>query len=75
MSNNKPTHRILFSRITGKDQNGKDKLGFPMEIGAIFPQEGKEGGIVKWHHMPIELTKHEGVTFMRPVRDNGPHTY
>ena len=68
--NNKPTHRVSFSRIVGTDEQGNDKLGSAREIGAIWARKGdKKGGILKFDHMPIELTKHEGVIFIVPVED------
>lgn len=68
MSNSKPTHRVTFSRITGTDENGQEKLGPAREIGAIWPRKpDKKGGILKLDHIPVELTKHQGVLFILPV--------
>ncbi len=66
----RPMYRVSFSRITGQDQNGKDILGPAREIGAIWARkaENKEGGILQWDHIPIELPKHNGVTFITPVK-------
>lgn len=64
----KPTHRVSFSRIIGTDENGNDKLGFAREIGAVWPRKGdKKGGILQLDHVPVELTRHEGVIFIVPV--------
>jgi len=64
MSNNKPSHRISFSRIIGTDDNGEDKLGPAREIGAIWPRKNGKGSILKLDHIPIELTQHQGVLFV-----------
>ena len=64
----RPTHRISFSRIIGKDETGKDILGPAREIGAIWPRKnGKKGGVVKFDHIPAELALHQGVLFTVPV--------
>lgn len=72
MTNNskttKPTHRVSFSRIIGQDDDGNNKLSSASEIGAVWARKGdKKGGILKFHHMPMELTRHEGVIFIVPV--------
>jgi hypothetical protein len=69
MENNKtrPTHRVSFARIIGQDENGNDKLGSTREIGAIWPRKNG-GGILRFDHMPIELTRHQGVLFINPVK-------
>ena len=68
MSNNKPTHRVSFSRIIGINEDGSDKLGSAREIGAIWPRKGdKKGGILQLDHIPVELTQHQGVLFVLPV--------
>lgn len=63
----KPTHRIAFARIIGKDEYGNDKLGNAREIGAIWPRDNDKGGILRLDHLPIELTRHEGVLFVTEV--------
>lgn len=68
--NDRPTHRVSFSRITGKDDKGQDTLGRPKEIGAIWPRKGdKVGGILILDIIPIELTQRQGVIFILPVTD------
>ena len=67
-SNSKPSHRVSFARIIGPDADGNDRLGSAREIGAIWPRKGdKKGGILKLDHIPVELTKHEGVLFVLPI--------
>lgn len=67
----RPTHRITFARITGKDENGKDILGPAREIGAIWPRRGdKQGGILRLDHVPAELALHQGVIFTLPIDQN-----
>ncbi|MEO1149918.1 MAG: hypothetical protein AAFW83_02915 [Pseudomonadota bacterium] len=67
-SKTRPTHRVSFCRIIGKHENGTDKLGSAREIGAVWDRKGdKKGGILKLDHIPVELTRHEGVLFIVPV--------
>lgn len=64
----RPTHRVSFSRIVGKKEDGSDKLGSAREIGAVWARKGdKKGGVIKFDHIPVELTRHEGVLFLLPV--------
>lgn len=67
---NRPTHRVSFSRITGSDDGGAEKLGPAREIGAIWPRKSGPGGILRLDHLPIELTQHQGVLFVTPVFDD-----
>lgn len=63
-----PTHRVSFSRIVGKNEDGSDKLGPAREIGAVWARKGgKKGGILKLDHIPVELTHHQGVLFLVPT--------
>ena len=65
---NKPLYRVSFSRITGKNEDGSDKLGNIREIGAIWKRKGdKEGGILSFDHVPAEIAQHQGVIFITPV--------
>lgn len=72
MRNNKPKnegplYRVTFSRITGKDQDGRDELARPKEIGAVWPRKGdKAGAILQLDIIPIELTQRQGVIFLVP---------
>ena len=67
----KPLFRVTFSRITGKDADGRDLLGKPKEIGAIWPRKGnKKGGLLTFDILPIELTQRQGVVFILPVGGN-----
>lgn len=67
MTPKKPTHRIAFARIIGIDDQGNDKLGSAREIGAIWPRENGKGGILRLDHIPVELTRHDGVLFVTEV--------
>ena len=69
MTQNKPTHRIAFSRVIGTNDNGEAELGFAREIGAIWPRKGKKGGILRFDHIPVELTRGDGVLFVSEVTD------
>ncbi len=67
-----PLYRVSFSRIAGQDEEGKDILGRPKEIGAVWPRRnGKAGGILSLDLIPIELTQRQGVLFLVPVEDEG----
>jgi len=64
---NKPSHRVSFARIIGTDDKGADKLGSAREIGAIWPRENGKGAILRLDHMPVELTRHQGVLFVNEI--------
>ena len=71
---NFPLYRVSFSRITGQDDQGRDELARPKEIGAVWPRKGdKTGGILQLDIIPIELTQRQGVIFLVPVdgKDQG----
>lgn len=64
----KPLFRVTFSRITGKDADGRDVLAKPKEIGAVWPRKGgKKGGILALDIIPVELAQRQGVLFILPV--------
>lgn len=66
-TNDKPLFRVTFSRIE-TDENGKDIVMRPKEIGAVWPRKnGKQGGILALDLIPIELTQRKGVLFILPV--------
>lgn len=67
MTTNKPTHRVSFARFIGVDEQGEQKLGSAREIGAIWPRGNGKGGILRLDHVPVELTRHEGVLFITDV--------
>jgi len=67
MTTKKPTHRVSFSRIVGVDEQGNDQLGSAREIGAVWPRSNGKGGILRLDHIPIELTRHQGVLFITEV--------
>ena len=63
----KPLYRVSFSRKQTDGEEG-ETLGYAREIGAIWPRaNGKPGGVLRLDHVPIELTKHEGVIFITPA--------
>ncbi len=66
-STKKPTHRVSFARIVETDHKGNDRLGSAREIGAIWPREHGKGAILRFDHIPIELTQHQGVVFINEV--------
>lgn len=67
MRNNKqkqrPIYRVSFARITGQDDKGNDQLGAAREIGAIWSRKNG-GAILRFDHIPVELTNHQGVVFI-----------
>lgn len=57
-----PTHRISFSEKQ-MDEQGKEKLGHPMDVATVWPRKNeKHGGIIQWHIAPEKLRG--GVYFM-----------
>ena len=69
-SADRPLYRVTFSRITGHDEQGRDVLARPREIGAVWPRKsGKIGGILALDIIPIELTQRQGVIFLVPIGD------
>ena len=64
----RPMFRVTFSRITGKDDDGKDVLSRPKEIGAVWARKGnKVGGILSLDLIPTDLINRNGVLFLVPV--------
>lgn len=68
MSNpSKPTHRVSFACIIGKDDDGNEKLGAAREIGAVWPRKNGKGGILRFDHVPVELSRGQGVVFINAI--------
>lgn len=66
--NAKPLYRVTFARITGQDEDGRDQLAKPKEIGAVWPRKGdKKGAILNFDLIPVELAQRQGVIFLLPV--------
>ena len=65
----RPSYRVSFSRKQGTDDQGNDILGSAREIGAIWDRQNGKGGILRFDHIPVELTQHQGVLFVTPVED------
>lgn len=66
----RPLYRVTFSRITGKDDQGREILSKPKEIGAVWRRKNdKAGGIVTLDLIPIELTQRQGVLFLVPISE------
>ena len=64
----RPLFRVTFSRITGQDQDGRDVLSRPKEIGAVWPRKtGKTGGVLTLDLIPVELAQRQGVIFLVPL--------
>lgn len=72
MSNSKnklPLYRVHFASIIGTDENGKDKLGNSVEIGAVWQRkQADKGAILKLNVVPQNMS--EGVVFLHPVETN-----
>jgi len=67
MSTNKPTHRVSFAALPGSDEAGNQKLGASRAIGAIWPRRNGKGGILRFDHIPVELTRSQGVVFISTI--------
>lgn len=67
---NRPTHRVSFARVVGQDDKGNDILGSAREIGAIWPRQKDGNSILRLDHIPVELTRHNGVLFIKDVRED-----
>ena len=66
----RPFYRVTFSRITGQDDQGRDELARPKEIGAVWPRKnGKAGGVLSLDIIPVELAQRQGVIFLVPMDD------
>ena len=64
----RPSHRVSFARVNGRDEDGKDILGPAREIGSIWPRKGNEGdGILRFDHIPEEMRSGGGVLFVRKL--------
>ena len=63
----RPSHRISFARIAGKDDQGNDRLGSAREIGSVWPRKDGKSSIIRLDIIPIELTQQQGVLFLSPV--------
>ena len=49
-------YRLTFSRITGRDSEGRDILAHPKEIGAVWARKAA-GGIVSLDIIPVKLAQ------------------
>ena len=67
----RPAYRVSFARKVGTDDKGNDILGSAREIGAIWDRQNGKGGILRFDHIPVELTQHQGVLFVTPVEEEG----
>jgi hypothetical protein len=67
---NRPIYGVSFARILAKDENGNDVLGSARQIGAIWERKNGKGGILRFDHIPVELTQHQGVIFITTVEDD-----
>lgn len=64
----RPLYRVTFARTVGRDDDGRDILSRPKEIGAVWPRKnGKQGGILALDIIPVELAQRKGVLFLLPV--------
>jgi hypothetical protein len=63
----RPTHRISFCARIGAGEDGRERLGPPREVGAVWPRRnGKQGGVIRFDHTPRE----SGVYFIVPLADD-----
>lgn len=64
----KPAYRLGFAPRTGTDNNGQPTIGYPVEIGAVFPRrEAEKGMIAKFNIVPTDLK--DGVLFLMPIKE------
>lgn len=64
---NKPLYRLSFARRIGADDKSGEQIGSAREIGSIWPRRDGKGMILRFDHIPIELTQHQGVCFVYPT--------
>ena len=70
--NNQPLYRVSFAPFKGKDNRGQDIVGYPREIGAVWPRKnGKPGAILDLELIPFELIQHQGVIFLNEIGSYG----
>ena len=63
-----PLYRVTFSRITGVDDEGRNVLSRPKEIGSVWKRKnGKAGALMTLDLIPVELSQRQGVIFLVPV--------
>lgn len=61
-----PAWRLGFAPRTGTDRNGQPTLGYPVEIGAVFPRrDADKGYVAKFAMIPADLK--DGVLLLMPV--------
>lgn len=64
-----PAWRLGFAPRTGTDRNGNPTLGYPIEIGAVFPRrDAGKGYVAKFAMIPADLK--DGVLLLMPVAIN-----
>lgn len=64
----RPAFRLCFSTRQGTDRNGQAILGYPVEIGAVFPRkEADKGFVAKFHIHPANFA--DGVLFLMPPNE------
>lgn len=63
----KPLYRLGFAPRSGTDRNGQPTIGYPIEIGAVFPRKDADKGLIaKFALIPADLK--DGVLLLMPVR-------
>jgi hypothetical protein len=68
-SKNRPLYRVCFARKTGVDTEGGDILGSAQQIGSVWSRRDGKSAILRFDHIPIELTQHNGVLFLFETSD------
>jgi hypothetical protein len=64
---NRPAFRLSFARKVSTDDKGNDVLGASREIASAWPRRDGKGYILRFDHIPVELTQHQGVLFLDPT--------
>ena len=59
--------RVSFAAFASTDETGSQKLGAARAIGAVWPRKNGKGGILRFDHIPVELTRSQGVIFISTI--------
>ncbi|WP_022699892.1 hypothetical protein [Oceanicaulis alexandrii] len=63
---NYPAYRLCFAPYTGTERNGRQEIGFPVEIGAAWPRDDESKGLIlRLNLVPDDLRS--GLILLKPV--------
>lgn len=67
-----PVYRVCFAPFKSSGEDGKERLGYSREVGAVWPRRGgKPGAVLRFDIIPVELVRREGVLFLFPFEEPG----